>query len=305
MNSLKTSFIFPAFVSEYIGNEVEIARNLSGDLDAFLEITSSRYFSEFRSFSLTDRLFIDNELYSQISSYIFGCSLSNYLKNKGIIPDMLAGNSMGLYAALYCSGAVNFEDGLLLVQKAHEFIQKETKEQEMGMGAIVGLKLNDIQKIVHQCNERAFIANTNGIYSFLISGEKSSIEKALSLAKTEGALFTSSVLVDNPYHTDFIKTAATQLGSFIDQNISINDPQIAIISSVDQSELTTAVQIRDELVKNIYHPINWYASMEKMIDKSINRFIECGAGNTLSKLARFIDGDFKVYPINKIDKLVG
>lgn len=284
---------------------MELVRNMSPDFDAFLEITSSRYFSEFKSFSLADKKFIENELFSQISSYIFGCSLSSFLKNKGITPNSVAGNSMGLYAALFCSGAISFEDGLRLVQKAYELIQKETKGQKMGMGAIVGLDLKDVTKIVDQSNNKAFIANTNGIYSFLISGEKSSVENALSLAKKEGALFISSVLVDSPYHTYFIKSAATEFGKFIDQDIALNDPQMGIISSVDQRTLITTSEIRNELVKNIYHPINWYASMIEMISTGTNCFVECGAGNTLSKLARFINGDFKVYPINKINKLIG
>ncbi|MEZ5195759.1 MAG: ACP S-malonyltransferase [Bacteroidales bacterium] len=304
MNSTKTAFVFPAFVSEYLGNEIDIIRNLSGDFDAFLSITTACGLPEFKDFSLANETYIQNELYSQISSYLFGCSMAKALIDKAIIPELLAGNSMGLYAALYCSGAVSFEDGLKLIRKAYELIQLEIKGEEMGMGAIVGLELKDMEKIVEQLNNGAFIANKNGEYSYLISGRKERIEEALALAKNEGTLFTSKVLVRSPYHTEFIKNAALQLGSFIDQQISINEPQVKIISSVDQLELMTPNQIREELIDNIYHPINWYASMVHMIENGTDRFIECGAGNTLTKLARFIKGDFKVYPINKINKLV-
>lgn len=303
MNPQKTAFIFPAFVSEYLGNEVEIIRSLSDDFDAFLNITTSKYFSEFSNFSLADKRFTENELYNQVSSYIFGCSVASLLKKKGMIPDMVAGNSMGLYTALQCSESINFEDGLLLVLKAYEFIQHECENRSMGMGAIVGLELNDITEILFQMDGQVSLANTNGPYSLLISGEKSSVGKVLDFAKTEGALFTSPVLVDSPYHTDFLKEAAVRYGRFIDQNITLKDPLFSIVSSVDQHELKTAGQIRDELIKNIYHPINWYASMTNMIAAGVNCFVECGAGNSLSKIARFIDGDFKVYPINKIDKL--
>ncbi|MCD4730624.1 MAG: hypothetical protein K8R74_08495, partial [Bacteroidales bacterium] len=102
MNPPKTAFIFPAFVSEYIGNEVEIVRSLSNDFDAFLNITTSKYFSEFSNFSLADKQFTENELYNQVSSYIFGCSVASLLMKKGMMPDMIAGNSMGLYTALQC-----------------------------------------------------------------------------------------------------------------------------------------------------------------------------------------------------------
>lgn len=303
MDPQLTSFIFPAFVSEYLGNEIEIARNLSGDFDVFLNITKSNYFPEFRNFSLDDKQFLENELFSQVSSYIFGCAIASGLKKKGLVPAMVAGNSMGLYAALYATGVVSFDDGLLLLIKASEFIKKETEGRNMGMAAIVGLELNDVKAIVNKTDSKISIANKNGKYSFLISGEKNSIELALGLAKKEGALFTSTVLVNSPYHSDFLKKAAFNFGNYIDQNITLKDLTYSIVSSVDQQELISAAQIRDELVKNIYKPINWYASMVKMINAGTNCFVECGAGNSLTKLARFIDGDFKIYPINKINKL--
>lgn len=303
MDPQLTSFIFPAFVSEYLGNEIEIARNLSGDFDVFLNITKSNYFPEFRNFSLDDKQFLENELFSQVSSYIFGCAIASGLKKKGLVPAMVAGNSMGLYAALYATGVVSFDDGLLLLIKASEFIKKETEGRNMGMAAIVGLELNDVKAIVNKTDSKISIANKNGKYSFLISGEKNSIELALGLAKKEGALFTSTVLVNSPYHSDFLKKAAFNFGNYIDQNITLKDLTYSIVSSVDQQELKSAAQIRDELVKNIYKPINWYASMVKMINAGTNCFVECGAGNSLTKLARFIDGDFKIYPINKINKL--
>lgn len=305
MNSQFTSFIFPAFVSEYIGNEIKIVRDLSDDFDTFLDIIVSKFFTEFSGFSLTDRQFTENELFSQVGSYLFGCSITAGLKKKGLIPNIVAGNSMGLYAALYCAGVVNFEDGLLLLTKAYEHIQHETKDHDMGMGAIVGLDLNDIEEIVNQSNDEISVANKNGKHSYLISGEKNGVEFALELARNEGALFTSTVLVNNPYHTGFLKNAAFQFGHFSDQHIVLKNPEYSIVSSVDQLELKTALQIRDELVKNIYKPINWYASMVSMIDIGTSCFVECGAGNSLTKLARFIDGDFKVYPVNKIGKLQG
>lgn len=304
MNPQSTSFIFPAFVSEYLGNEIDIVRNLTEDFDTFKHIITSKFYSDFSCFSLADRRFTENELYSQVGSYLFGCAIASGLMKKGLTPNFAAGNSMGLYAALYCGGVVNFEDGLLMLKKAYELIRQETKGRKMGMRAIVGLDLNDVKAIISQTKSKAFIANKNGTYSFLISGEKESIEFALELAKKEGALFTSLVSVESPYHTDFIKDAAIQFGQFIDKNITLKDPSVCIISSVNQQELKTASQLRDELVRNIYHPINWYNSMVHMIEAGAECFFECGAGNSLTKLARFISKDVKVYPINKIDEVL-
>ena len=305
MNLQKTAFIFPAFVSEYFGNEVEIARNLSEEFDALLNITASNFLPEFSNFSLADKQIIENELFNQVISYIFGCSISSFLKKKDIIPEMIAGNSMGLYAALQCCESVNFEEGLLLVLKAYELIRNEIGKSSMGMGAIVGLDFKDIEEILQLTDGKVTIANTNGAFSFLISGEKSGIEKALNRAKNEGALFTSLVPVDSPYHSGFLRESAIQFDHFIDDNISLKDPIFRIVSSVDQKLIKTVVDIQDELVKNIYYPINWYASMTNMIAEGMSCFVECGAGNSLYKIARFIDGDFKVYPINRISKLLG
>ncbi|OQX73423.1 MAG: hypothetical protein B6D61_12560 [Bacteroidetes bacterium 4484_249] len=301
---MKTSFIFPAFISEYFGNEPDILNSLSDDFCNFKNITASVVNPDFRSFSTEDKSFTNDELNSQIISYIFSCSLCNILKNKKkIIPDYVAGNSMGLYAALFCSGSVSFEDGLHLIINAYKFIREKVAVMDAGMGSIIGLDIDDVRKIVEHYNNKIEIVNANNKHSFLISGEMAGIKKVLELARDEGALFTSELNVKSPYHTHYLNEVSEKFYNFIKKNISIGPSVITIVSAVDQSFLSSKDELSNEIVRNISTPINWQATMQKMLDSDVSRFFECGAGNTLYKIGKFIKGSFTIYPINQIERV--
>ncbi len=115
---MKTAFIFPAFVSEFIGTESEILHAFSENFQQKLSETTRITGDDYMEFSLDDPRFTGDELRSQIISYLFGCSLSDELISRGVKPDAVSGYSMGLYAALYSSSVYHFEDGIRLIEKA-------------------------------------------------------------------------------------------------------------------------------------------------------------------------------------------
>jgi malonyl CoA-acyl carrier protein transacylase len=199
---LSVGFIFPAFVSEYSGNEPEDIRKYSDGFDNLLDQACVHTEINLKEFVLHIRNVPDHELNAQLISYVFSCAIADLLKENNLVPQYLAGYSMGLYAALYSGKSISFTQGMDLVIEAYKLINASIPNAETGMGSIVGLTKEDIVNLLAKY-EGVFLANTNGKHAFLISGVKPVIQTVLRDAKLEGALHTSLMNVKSPYHTPF------------------------------------------------------------------------------------------------------
>jgi [acyl-carrier-protein] S-malonyltransferase len=299
-----TSFIFPAFISEYSGNEQEILRCYSDDFDTLLEKASVHLGIDLTTFDIVQNTFQDHELNTQFISYIFSCAVSDILKAKKVKPDYISGYSMGLYAALYCGQAISFADGLSLIKKVFELIKISTGNIETGMGSIVGLSKEDILAMI-ETREGVALANTNGQYAYMISGIAPEIKRIIDLAKKEGALHAAVMKVTCPYHTSFLNDVSVQFKDYISQEIVIEDSSLKIVSGIGQRIFTEKDEIIHELTSNLNTEINWLKTMEKMLYLNTTRFAECGAGTSLHKIGKFIKGDFKIYPVSSLDWVLG
>jgi len=298
---MSAGFIFPAFVSEYKHDEPEILRQFSDDFERLFKEASLITGSNLTAFHPVKNDFRNHELESQFISYIFSCAVSDILKKNKIKPDYLAGYSMGLYAAMYCGESVSFGDGLRLIKSAFELIRGAGLNADTGMGSIVGLERNDIEKLITGKPD-VTIANTNGTYSFLISGIKTDISDMLESARLEGALHVSLMNVSCPYHSAWLNEASDKFRNIIEKDIVINDSLCRIVSGLDQRIFSGREEIIGELAANLNHPINWMKTMEKMISLNVNRFIECGAGTSLHKIGKFIEGDFRIIVVSELLK---
>jgi len=301
---MKTAFIFPAFISKYIGSEIQILDALLSNFQKYLSETSKITGDDFKQFSLVDKTFTEDELRSQLISYIFSCSLSDVLITRGLKPDILAGYSMGLYAALYTGGAINFEDGIKLIKQAFTISKSAIKGIDSGMGSIIGLTRKEIEEIISKQNLDTEIANTNSIHSHLISGRFEAVNHLLEAAREIGALSVSLLNVGTPYHSPLLKETKSEFQHYISEEFNLNKSNYPIISSINQRLLETPEEIKKELTSNLFEKINWMNSFEKMTNLGVSQFIECGAGKSLQKISRFMPGDFRIYPMSKIERLL-
>jgi [acyl-carrier-protein] S-malonyltransferase len=299
-----TSFIFPAFVSEYSGQETYVLRRYSDDFDVLLEKASLHLGTDLTTFDILHNNFQDHEMNTQFMSYIFNCTVSNILKSKKIKPDYISGYSMGLYAGLYCGQSIAFTEGLDMVRKAFELIQDSIKHIGSGMGSIIGLSKQDILELIDD-KKGVTLVNSNGTYSYMISGIKAEIVETLALAKTEGALHASLLNVTCPYHTGLIDNAAKKFRDFILKQIPVKDSDFKIVSGIDQRVFSERDEIIKELTANLNSEINWLKTMQKMLGLGVGRFVECGAGTSLYKIGKFIKGNYKIFPIGSLDRFFG
>lgn len=110
--------------------------------------------------------------------------------------------------------------------------------------------------------------------------------------------------VKTPYHASLLKKTNILFTDYISDKIELKRSAYPILSSIDQRLIESPADIQKELVENLSGKINWMGSFNKMLQLGVKQFIECGAGNSLKKISRFQPGDFTVYPMNKVGKLL-
>jgi len=252
------------------------------------------------SFDFNTNNFLDDELKSQCISYIFSCSIADILKNQNVKPSFVSGYSMGIYAALYYCRTISFKDGLIMLKNVWDSISEVTAKGKYGMGMIIGLDESDLMKFLLDEKE-VEICNQNNPLTFIISGSLTAVERILLLAKTEGALRANLLPVSNPYHSQFLGKANSGFTE-VNKGLLFHDPAYRYISALDQQIIETADGLKKEIISNITNGMHWYNTMNFLIKHGTDIFFECGAGDSLTRNARFVGGDFKSFSISKLDK---
>ncbi|MCX6281298.1 MAG: acyltransferase domain-containing protein [Bacteroidetes bacterium] len=286
------AFVFPAFIADYrddpSGNMPEFRQIF---LD-YLGVAASVADPALLSFHAVSNPFLEDELRNQYLTYIYGCSCAETLRRSGIIPSVIAGYSMGIYAALYFSGSVSFETGLLFITTAYEAIRASLPNKHYGMCGVIGLSDKDIRELAGRNNLDLMIVNRNNDYSFILAGNSFHINVFLLKAREEGALHARSLGVTIPYHTNLLSEAARELSKTV-YTADVRSPKIPVISVLRQDSIGDAERARTEVVKNIFNPFNWLETQQQIFNSGIHIFTECGPSLALKKNSKFIPGTGK------------
>jgi [acyl-carrier-protein] S-malonyltransferase len=200
-------------------------------------------------------------------------------------PAFVAGHSLGEYTALVAAGAVGLEDGLRLVRERGRLMQMAGEERPGTMAAILGL---DEETAAAVCRETgAQVCNLNAPGQIVIGGTLAAVEAALALASQLGARRAMPLNVSGAFHTDLMIPAVKGMDRALGR-VTLRDPQIPILANGSARPVTSAGQVRDELLYQLNHPVQWQRSVEYMASAGVDTFIELGPGQVLTGLIRRI-----------------
>lgn len=286
----KLAFVFPPFASDYPDTPFSNLEGFGEIFRKFIDRAAGFIEPELAQFEIPGRTFLEDELKTQYISYIQACALVSWFKSKHVIPAYSAGYSMGIYAALYQAEAISFLDGLVLIRQAYKEIRKALQGLEAGMCSVIGLNRDDLTGLIGRNALDAEIAIQNSVCSFSISGSASDITRLVQMAQEEGALNTRIFNVTVPYHSQYLRNVESDFREFIAQ-ISFRPPRMPIVSLIDQEILLEEQALKEEVIRNLFTPLNWYETQLYMQELGVSRFVECGSGKGLVKNARFIEGD--------------
>ena len=208
----------------------------------------------------------------------------------GVTPALLAGHSLGEYAALVAAGSLGFADAIRLVRFRAEAMQAAVPEGVGAMAAILGLDDDAVRAV---CNEAAAgevveAVNLNSPGQVVIAGNKAAVERAMALAKEQGAKRALPLPVSVPSHSSLMQPAAEKLLAHL-QGVVIAAPTIPVLHNTDVQHHTGPDAIRAALAKQLHTPVRWVETVQALKAAGIERVIECGPGKVLAGLSKRID----------------
>lgn len=289
------AFIFPPFANDYPDDPFGSLKGFDAIFSRFLDQAAIIADPELRHFNIRSRNFLDDELRTQYIAYIQGCALSDFFSRKNLVPAYSAGYSMGIYTALFQAGAISFEEGMDLIRFAFEEIKKSIGHLAFTMGSVIGLDREDLLRMIHQSDMQTEITIQNSTCSFILSGYQSDIRRILDDAKTEGALSARELQVTVPYHSRFLMEAAMNFEKKV-MKMDFRRADIPIISLIDQGTLREEYSMKEEVVRNLFLPLNWNKTQAYLQQVGINTFVECGPNKALVKNSKFVPGDALFLP---------
>jgi len=201
-----------------------------------------------------------------------------------------AGLSLGEYTAMVFAGVMDFEDGLMLVQRRGAAMQAAADATPSGMVSILGLERSQVEALIEKVrgDDILEVANLLCPANVVISGSNAACERAAEAAQAFGAMKAVPLAVAGAFHTRIMRPADDELAEVL-ARVPMHRPKIPVISNVDARPHDDPEEIRQLLVKQVLHPVLWEQSMKHLLGQGFDQFYEVGPGRVLRSLLRRID----------------
>lgn len=217
----------------------------------------------------------------------------------GPAPELVAGHSLGEYAALTAAGSLALEDAVQLVRVRADAMQAAVPVGAGAMAAILGLSDDAVLAVCAQSGHGAIVeaVNFNAPMQVVIAGHRAAVERACEAAKAAGAKRAVLLPVSAPFHSSLLEPAAEVLRHALAE-APVAPPKMPVINNVDVTAPSDPSAIRDALVRQAWHPVRWVETIQAMSEQGITHVIECGPGKVLTGLVKRIDPDLITLSIN-------
>mgnify|MGYP003640464323 CR=1 FL=1 len=213
-------------------------------------------------------------------------------KTLGFTPDMVAGHSLGEFSALVACEAVSFEDALKIVRRRGELMQQAGTQNPGTMAAIIGMEDEKVEKVCGKASlisgKEVVAANYNCPGQLVISGYIEAVEKAVELAKEQGARMAMLLPVSGAFHSSLMQPALDGLREQL-ENLEISSPSCPIYSNFTAKPTTDIEEIRSNLLNQLLNPVRWTQTLSNMITDGATSFVEVGPGKVLQGLVKRTD----------------
>lgn len=212
----------------------------------------------------------------------------------GEMPLLMAGHSLGEYAALVAAGVLSLQQATPLVRLRAEAMQQAVPSGLGGMAAILGLDSALVKqgcdKVTREWPQCGVVeaVNFNDPLQTVIAGSKDAVLKACELMKEMGAKRALTLPVSAPFHSSLMRPAADQLRLAL-ADLDIRPAQVSILSNVDVVSITEPNQIRDSLYRQAFSPVRWVETIRTLKTLGVMCVVECGPGKVLTSLNKRID----------------
>lgn len=287
----KIAFLFPGQGSQKIGmgkdlfDQEAVSKAVFEEADKTLgfELSSMIFEGDAEELTLTYN--------AQPALLTTSIAILKKFEESGIKADYAAGHSLGEYTALVATGALSFQGAVYAVRKRGELMNEAVPAGEGAMAAILGLDqaaLLEVTKEVTESGHLVELANLNCPGQIVISGTAKGVELASEKAKEKGAKRAIALEVSGPFHSALMKPAAEKFTDVLSK-LDISDAKTPVISNVTADIVTSRDAIETKLIEQLYSPVRFEESVERLIDLGVTTFIEIGPGKVLSGLVKKVN----------------
>lgn len=293
------AYVFPGQGAQYPGMGKDIYEN-SAEARALFERAN-----ELLGFRITDVMFegmaehLKQTKVTQPAIFLHSVLLAKTLKD--FTPDMVAGHSLGEFSALVASGALTFEDGLVLVFKRALAMQKACEKEPSTMAAIVGLDDEVVEEVCRSVDDVVVAANYNCPGQLVISGSVAGVDKACELLTEKGAKRALKLPVGGAFHSPLMEPAREELAAAI-QNTVFSVPVCPVYQNVNALPVIDPAEIKKNLIEQLTAPVRWTQTVKNMIAGGATSFTEIGPGKVLQGLVKKVDRQMETFGVEKLEE---
>ena len=288
---MSLAFVFPGQGSQSVGMLKDLAENFSEVSSTFQEASDALGYDLWALIQEGPVEKLNSTDVTQPAMLASGVATWRIWQTKGgAMPQVMAGHSLGEYTALVCAGSLDFVDAVKLVSQRGQFMMQAVPAGTGAMAAILGLDDAAVRQVCLDAADGEVLeaVNYNSPGQVVVAGNKSAIERVTVLAKEKGAKRALELPVSVPSHCALMKPAADQLAEAMNA-IQFNAPSIPVLNNVDVVAAETETDIKDALRRQLFSPVRWVDTIEKMSADGVDKIMECGPGKVLVGLNKRIN----------------
>ena len=289
---MKKAYVFPGQGSQYSGMGKDLFESSALAKSLFNKA------NDILGFSISDIMFkgsdeaLKQTKVTQPAIFLHGVILSKCVDS--FDPDMVAGHSLGEISALVANETLSFEEGLILVSKRANAMQKACEMNPSTMAAVIGLEDHIVEEVCKNTDGIVVAANYNCPGQLVISGSNKAVESACETLKEKGAKRALILPVGGAFHSPLMEPAREELAEAIN-SVSFNHPICPVYQNVSAKAVSDPKIIQENLIAQLTAPVRWTQIMNNMIQDGATSFTEVGPGKVLQGLVKKVDRQMEVF----------
>lgn len=221
---------------------------------------------------------LSRTLYTQPCMYVVESILADLLRQQGRQPDLVAGHSLGEYAALYVAGAFDWSSGLRLIKRRAELMDSVSGGM---MAALIGFDRAQLETQLQQMSD-VVLANDNSPAQVVISGTPTAVQELIAKIKTKRAM---PLKVSGAFHSPFMAAAASEFQQVL-ATVTFNTATIPVLSNVEPVPTVDAAILKDRLTRQMTGGVRWRETVQHFVEEGVQQVVEIGPGNVLTGLIK-------------------